>query len=78
MDDRFDGLRRSKRNEAKLFLVALGPALLTGPLIGKWSDASLLGKSILLLAGLWMIGAFIIGGFLLVQAISRASRERPD
>jgi hypothetical protein len=74
--DRFRGLRRSERNEAKLFLLAMAPVILTGPFIGKWSDASFLGKSIMVATGLWMIGIIVGGGFLLFRAISRASRKR--
>ena len=78
MNDRFRGLRRSERNEAKLFLLALGPAILTGPFIGKWSDATMWGKSIMLITGLWMVGVFIVGGFFLFRALARAPRKRPD
>ena len=78
MNDRFRGLHRSERNEAKFFLLALIPAMLTGPFIGKWSDASVLGKSIMVVTGLWMIGVFIVGGFLLFRALFRASQKRSD
>jgi len=78
MIERFRGLRRSERNEAKLFLLAFAPAALIGPFIGKWSDASLFGKVILAATGLWMIGVVAGGGFLLFRSIYRASRKRSD
>jgi hypothetical protein len=75
MVERFRALRRSERNEAKLFLLAFAPAALIGPFIGKWSDASLLGKMILAATGIWTIGVIIGGGFFLCRAIYRASRK---
>ena len=75
VNDRFRGLRRSKRNEAKVFLLGMAPALLTGPFIGKWSDASLAGKTILAATGLWMIGVFVVGGYLVFRSIYRTSRK---
>jgi hypothetical protein len=73
--DRFRGFRRSKRNEAKVFLLGMAPALMTGPFIGKWSGASFLGKTILAATGLWMCGVFAVGGYLFFKSIYRASRK---
>lgn len=73
---RFDGLGRSKRNEAKLFLLAAVPMVLIGPFIGKWSDASLIGKTILVLLAIWSGTVLVVGGFLLFRALTRASRSR--
>lgn len=75
MSGRFRGLRKSKRNEAKLFLVAITPAILVGPFIGKWSDASLLGKSILVIISLWMVCVLVVGGYFLFRSLVRASRK---
>lgn len=75
MNDRFRGLRKSERNEAKIFLLALTPAILIGPFIGKWSDASLLGKSILAIISLWMVGVLVVGGYFLFRSILRALRK---
>ena len=75
MNDRFRGLRRSERNEAKLFLLALTPVILTGPFIGKWSDASLIGKSVMAITGLWMVGVLVVGGYFLFRSILSASRK---
>jgi len=75
---RFRGIWRSERNEAKLFLLALIPVIATGPFIGKWSDASFLGKTIMSLAGLWMVIVLVAGGFLFFVALFRASRKRSD
>ncbi|WP_145923500.1 hypothetical protein [Sphingopyxis macrogoltabida] len=74
-DDRFRGLRRSERNEAKLFILAFAPAILTTPFIGKWSDASFLGKSIMVASGLWMIGVLLVGGYLLFRSIYRTTHK---
>lgn len=71
---RFDGLRRSARNEAKYFLIALAPMALIGPFIGKWSDASPFGKTILALLAAWFVVVLVAGGFLLFRALVRASR----
>ncbi|WP_298284814.1 hypothetical protein [Novosphingobium sp.] len=76
--ERFRGLRRSERNEAKLFLIAMLPTLLTMPFIGKWSDASLAGKCIMMITGLWMLGILIFGGYLLLRSIYRSSHQRED
>lgn len=75
MNDRFRGLRKSERNEAKVFLLAFTPAILTGPFIGKWSDASLPGKSILVIIGLWMVSVLVVGGYFLLRSILRALRK---
>jgi hypothetical protein len=74
--DRFDGLGRSARNEAKFFLLIIGPAALAGPFIGKWSDATPLGKAVWLLLILWSVAVLVGGGFLLFRALLRASRHR--
>jgi hypothetical protein len=71
---RFDGLRRSERNEAKVFLLAGAPLLLIGPFIGKWSDASLSGRIALALLGVWSVAVLVVGGFLFFRALIRASR----
>jgi len=76
--DRFRGLRRSERNEVKLFILAALPACLIGPFIGKWSDASTGGKVILAATALWMLGVIFVGGYLLFRAIFRASRQPFD
>jgi len=75
INDRFRGLRNSERNEGKVFLLALTPAILTGPFIGKWSDASLVGKSIMAITGIWMVGVLIVGGYFLFRSLLRASRK---
>lgn len=75
---RFDGLRRSERNEAKFFLLAMGPAALIGPFIGKWSDATLFGKIVLALLAGWFVAVVAVGGFLLFRALIRSSRGRPE
>lgn len=75
---RFDGLGRSKRNEAKLFLLAAVPMVLIGPFIGKWSDASLLGKTILVLLAIWFGVVLVAGSVLLFRALTRASRSRSE
>lgn len=72
---RFRGLRRSERNEAKLFLLALTPAILTVPFTGKWSNASLIGRTIMVVTGLWLICVFVIGGYLLFRSLYRTSRK---
>lgn len=71
---RFDGLRRSKRNEAKYFLLAVAPMALIGPFVGKWSDASAFGKATLALLAAWLVMVLVIGGFLLLRSVARASR----
>jgi hypothetical protein len=76
--NRFRGLRQSERNEAKLFLLGLAPAIFTGPFVGKWSDASLAGKSIMVVTGLWMIGVFVVGGYLFFRSLFRTSRKQSD
>lgn len=73
---RFDGLRRSERNEAKYFLLAMAPMVLIGSFIGKWSDASLFGKTVLGLLAVWFVAVLVAGGFLLFRALIRASRGR--
>lgn len=73
---RFDGLRRSERNEAKVFLLAMAPMILIGPFVGKWSDASLLGKTVLALLAIWFVTVLVAGGFLLFRALVQASRDR--
>lgn len=78
MSARFDGLRRSERNEAKFFLLAMAPAALIGPFIGKWSDATLIGKIVLALLAGWSVAVVAVGGFLLVRALMRSSRGRPE
>lgn len=74
-NNRFHGLRRSKRNEAKLFLLAFTPAILTVPFTGKWADASSAGKTIMVVTGLWMICVLAVGGYLLFRSIYRTSRK---
>ena len=76
--DRFRGLSRSKRNEAKLFLLAMTPVFLIGPFIGKWSDASIAGKAILAATALWMLGILLVGIYFLLRAIVRVSRKPLD
>jgi hypothetical protein len=73
---RVDGLRRSKRNEAKYLLLAIAPMALIGPLIGKWSDASLFGKTVLALLAVWCAAVLLTGGFLLFRALIRVSKRR--
>ena len=75
---RFDGLRRSKRNEAKLFLLAMAPMVFIGPFIGRWSDASRIGKTILTLLAIWFGAVLVVGSLLLFRALARASRGRSD
>lgn len=75
---RFDGLRRSKRNEAKLFLFAMAPTILIGPFIGRWSDASVLGKTVWALLAMWLVAVLLVGGFLLFRAVIRASRRHSE
>ncbi|WP_325229824.1 hypothetical protein [Sphingobium sp.] len=75
INDRFRGLRKSERNEAKIFLLAFAPAILTGPFIGKWSDASFAGKAIMAMTGLWMVGVLVVGGYFLFRSILRAQRK---
>ncbi len=72
--DRFDGLRRSRRNEAKLFLLAMAPVVGIGPFIGKWSDASLFGKALLALLSIWFVAVVVGGGFFFFRSVVRASR----
>ena len=78
VSERFRGLRRSERNEAKLFLLAITPTILIGPFIGKWSEASFVGKLILAVTGIWMIGVILIGGYMLFRSVYRASRNRSN
>jgi hypothetical protein len=78
MRDRFRGLRRSERNEAKLLVLAAMPAILIGPFIGKWSDTSIVGKAILAATALWMLSIILVGGYFLFRAIVRASRKPLD
>ncbi|MCW2412028.1 hypothetical protein [Sphingobium sp. B8D3A] len=75
---RFHGLRQSKRNEAKYFLLAIAPAVLIGPFIRKWSDASLFGKTVLALLAIWFVAVLVAGGFLLFRALIRASRDSAE
>lgn len=77
MGERFDGLRRSERNEAKLFLLAMAPTVLIAPFIGKWSDATPIGKVILALLGGWFVAVVAVGGFILFRALIHSSRDRP-
>lgn len=74
--DRFRGLRRSERNEAKLLLLAMLPVLLTAPFLEKWSDETLLGRSVMIACGLWMVGILVVGGIILLRAAFRASGGR--
>ncbi|QBX36549.1 hypothetical protein E4M02_12910 [Brevundimonas sp. S30B] len=73
--DRFDGWRRSRRNEAKVLLLAMAPMAAIGPFIGQWSDASLFGKALLALLSLWFLAVAIGGGFIFFRANVRASRD---
>lgn len=74
--DRFRGLRRSKRNESKLLLLAMLPVLLTAPFLQKWSDETFLGKSVMIVCGIWMVGVLTIVAMILLRAALRSLRER--
>jgi len=76
--DRLHGLRRSERNKAKYFFLALAPAALIGPFVGKWSDASVFGKAVLALTGAWTVFVLLAGSYLAIRAAIRASRGRSE
>ncbi len=78
MSERFGGLRRSRRNEAKLFLLAMAPTFIIGPFIGKWSDATLPGKITLVLLAGWFVVVTAVGGFIIFRALLRSSRNLPE
>ena len=70
--NRFRGLRRSERNEARLFLVAMVPLFVPALLgIPKWSDASALGRSIMGMAALWAVVVLGCGGIVLFRILRR-------
>jgi hypothetical protein len=69
------GLQRSERNKARLFLLALLPLGIVGPVVGKWSEASSLGKAIMALGLVWAVSVIGLGSFLFLRAIVRAARK---
>lgn len=72
-DVRLEGMRRSERNEAKIFLLAMTPVVVVGPFVGKWSSASTFGKIMLALLAAWLLAVLLLGGFLMFRSIVRAA-----
>jgi len=75
-NQRFRGLRRSERNEAKLSLFAMLPVLLVAPFVSKWSDASLIERAFIMLTGAWMLAVLVAGGFFICRSLIRVSRNK--
>lgn len=75
--ERFRGLRRSDRNEAKMLLLAMLPVFLTAPFLQKWSEETIFGRLVMIACGLWMVGVMVAGITIVLRAAIRASRQRP-
>jgi hypothetical protein len=75
LGERFRGLRRSERNEAKLLLLAMFPSLVTMPFLEKWSDETIVGRSVIIVTGLWMLGMLAVGVFLRVRVTGAAHKR---
>lgn len=75
VNERFRGLNRSKRNEAKLFLLGLLPIILSVPFLPKWSDASSLVRVWMLLSGAWFVVIVAVGSFFIFRSAIRVSRN---
>ena len=73
---RLRGYRTSERNQAKVMLVALVPALAIGPLLPKWSNASTTEKLVLSGVALWAAVVLIFGTVLAIRSIARAIDNR--
>lgn len=73
VDERFDGLNRSERNEAKLFLVAMLPFLAAVLWVPKWSEASFWHKSLTILATIWGVSVFLVGCLHIFRCLMRIS-----
>ena len=69
---RLRGYGTWERNQAKMMLVALVPALAIGPLLPKWSDASIAEKLVLSGVFLWAVVVLIVGTVLAIRSIARA------
>ena len=78
VNSRFNGLRRSERNEAKLFLIAMAPVLLVSLVSPKWADASFAQKVAMATADVWMVGVLGVGTFFIFRALIRISKSRND
>jgi hypothetical protein len=76
MGARLHGLRRAERNEAKLFLVAITPVLITSLFVPKWSNASDPQRLAMVVSGTWSVGILLIGSFVFFRSLIRASRKQ--
>lgn len=74
--ERFNGLNRSERNEAKLLLLAMAPSVAVLPWVPKWSDASDWQKLLMAAAMLWAVGVVFVGGFYIIRSLMRLSRSQ--
>lgn len=75
INTRFQGLRQSERNQAKLMLVAMVPVLAMAPFVSKWSDASLIERGIMLVTGTWAVVVMGGGTFVAIRSIYRGVKK---
>ena len=74
-DERFRGLRRAKRNEARLLLLALAPTLVYAPFATKWSEASGIERGLIVLLAAWFVGFASFGVFHMLRNGVRVVRN---
>jgi hypothetical protein len=72
---RFEGLNRSRRNQAKLLLLAALPVLAVGSLVPKWSDASVFERALMALSGSWAFVVMVGGLYFAMRATLRRGTE---
>ncbi len=72
---RFDGLDRSERNEASLFLLALAPALAVSFLTPRWSESTFWEKALTIAAVAWAVAILGVGGALILRTMVRLSAK---
>lgn len=76
INTRFQGLRQSERNQAKLMLVAAVLVLAVAPFVSKWSEASLIERGVMLVTGTWAVVVMGGGTFLAIRSICRGVQKR--
>ena len=72
---RFEGLRRSERNEAKLFLLAGVPVLAVALFTPNWADANAWEKLFMVAALAWATTVLLIGCFYIFRSLTRLSKR---
>jgi hypothetical protein len=75
INTRFQGLRQSERNQAKLMLVAMVPVLAMAPFVPKWSDVSVIERVLLIASGMWAVAIMCGGTFLAIRSIYRGVKK---